>query len=422
MAIASSPRPKSSGNSAALEEDYQKALLEWEGKSGMRNGCASDNAEQTKDDENTDTSSSSSSHMDDWFKTLEEFDMGSGSEMLRQIGMSLRERSNASQEHQHQSRASRADAANSTGSESEVKTLGLKQRSKSASRFNQAPSSSTSLDAINPPTKPPISKKPDLKSFLVKRDSFQNKTPGASATDSSSLTTTMSTFKSEITNTDYALSKPAIPPRSVRTLPAARSQSMSHGFSGPPPPLPAKPKLPALSSKVAEHRTSTGSQSGKEKIQTIFTPSPLQLQQIVLEKKSPLDDFGFSLSDAVDDKGVYVSSVRSGSLADAAGLKSYDRLLQVNKTKTKESDCATVVPLIAQTGKRLSLVVCRNPLLPKESEAKGHRSQRAAQSVERESVAGKARYTLPLGLSAIVARSSKARAFSKEKETAGKKS
>ena len=74
--------------------------------------------------------------------------------------------------------------------------------------------------------------------------------------------------------------------------------------------------------------------------------------------------------------------------------------------------------MIAETGKRLSLVVCRNPLLPQENEA---RKQRSAKSAERESsVGGKPRLTLPSGLSAIIARSSKASSPFKVRGSTGK--
>ena len=274
-------------------------------------------------EENTDTSSSSSNHMDEWFKTLEEFDMGSGSEMLRQIGLSLRERSSTSQD-QPEVRSSRLDA-------SDNKSLGLKQRSKSASRFNQPPSASASVDLANPKGKPPISKKPDLKSLRAKKPDFGNSTTEAALSNSYSVNIELSTFKSSDSDTDNSSKsqRPALPPRSAKTLPTAKRQSISNGNSGAPPPLPVKPKFSTSSSSDADQQASNGAKKTKDQIQTIFTPSPLQLQRVVLEKKSPLDDFGFSLSDALDGCGVFVSSVRGGSLAEEAGLKAYDRVLQV---------------------------------------------------------------------------------------------
>lgn len=41
------------------------------------------------------------------------------------------------------------------------------------------------------------------------------------------------------------------------------------------------------------------------------------------------DDFGFSVSDGFLEKGVYVNMIRSDGPADRAGLRPYDRILQV---------------------------------------------------------------------------------------------
>lgn len=41
------------------------------------------------------------------------------------------------------------------------------------------------------------------------------------------------------------------------------------------------------------------------------------------------DDFGFSVSDGFLEKGVYVNMIRPDGPADRAGLKPYDRILQV---------------------------------------------------------------------------------------------
>lgn len=67
-----------------------------------------------------------------------------------------------------------------------------------------------------------------------------------------------------------------------------------------------------------------------QQLQTIFTPTPIQLQRVTIEKSSAAQDFGFSLSDGMYEKGVYVSAVRIGSPAHSAGLRSFDRILQVN--------------------------------------------------------------------------------------------
>lgn len=41
------------------------------------------------------------------------------------------------------------------------------------------------------------------------------------------------------------------------------------------------------------------------------------------------DDFGFSVSDGFLEKGVYVNMIRADGPADRAGLRPFDRILQV---------------------------------------------------------------------------------------------
>uniref|UniRef100_A0A7N8XUY2 Glutamate receptor interacting protein 2a n=1 Tax=Mastacembelus armatus TaxID=205130 RepID=A0A7N8XUY2_9TELE len=73
-------------------------------------------------------------------------------------------------------------------------------------------------------------------------------------------------------------------------------------------------------------------------------------------------DFGFSVSDGLLEKGVYVNMIRPDGPADQAGLKPFDRLLQVNRARTRDLDCCLTVPLIMEAGDSLDLVISRNPL------------------------------------------------------------
>ncbi|EMP42236.1 Glutamate receptor-interacting protein 1 [Chelonia mydas] len=85
-------------------------------------------------------------------------------------------------------------------------------------------------------------------------------------------------------------------------------------------------------------------------------------QQVTLYKESDVEDFGFSVSDGLLEKGVYVKNIRPAGPGDLGGLKPYDRLLQVNHVRTRDFDCCLVVPLIAESGNKLELVISRNPL------------------------------------------------------------
>lgn len=51
--------------------------------------------------------------------------------------------------------------------------------------------------------------------------------------------------------------------------------------------------------------------------------------QVTVIKDPEIDDFGFSVSDGFLEKGVYVNMIRPDGPADRAGLKPFDRILQV---------------------------------------------------------------------------------------------
>ncbi len=55
----------------------------------------------------------------------------------------------------------------------------------------------------------------------------------------------------------------------------------------------------------------------------------LPLAQICIQKDVDSRDFGFSVSDGLLEKGVYVNMIRPDGPADQAGLRPYDRILQV---------------------------------------------------------------------------------------------
>ncbi|XP_039198198.1 glutamate receptor-interacting protein 1 isoform X4 [Crotalus tigris] len=100
----------------------------------------------------------------------------------------------------------------------------------------------------------------------------------------------------------------------------------------------------------------------KQEMKEIMSPTPVELHKITLYKDSNMEDFGFSVSDGLLEKGVYVKNIRPDGPGDVGGLKPYDRLLQVNHVRTRDFDCCLVVPLIAESGNKLELVISRNPL------------------------------------------------------------
>uniref|UniRef100_A0A8C5RH49 Glutamate receptor interacting protein 1 n=1 Tax=Laticauda laticaudata TaxID=8630 RepID=A0A8C5RH49_LATLA len=110
----------------------------------------------------------------------------------------------------------------------------------------------------------------------------------------------------------------------------------------------------------------------KQEMKEIMSPTPVELHKITLYKDSNMEDFGFSVSDGLLEKGVYVKNIRPDGPGDIGGLKPYDRLLQVNHVRTRDFDCCLVVPLIAESDNKLELVISRNPLA---SQKKGSEHQ-----------------------------------------------
>ncbi|XP_037121703.1 glutamate receptor-interacting protein 2-like isoform X3 [Syngnathus acus] len=88
----------------------------------------------------------------------------------------------------------------------------------------------------------------------------------------------------------------------------------------------------------------------------------LALHKVTIRKDPESRDFGFSVSDGLVEKGVFVNMIRPKGPADQAGLKPYDRILQVNRVRTRDLDCCLTVPLIMEAGGSLDLVISRNPM------------------------------------------------------------
>ncbi|XP_063076591.1 glutamate receptor-interacting protein 2a [Engraulis encrasicolus] len=119
----------------------------------------------------------------------------------------------------------------------------------------------------------------------------------------------------------------------------------------PPPTPPPKPK-----------RSSWAGTVDTQELKDATSASPLELLKVTLRRDLEMHDFGFSVSDGLLEKGVYVNMIRPDGPAHQAGLRPYDRILQVNHARTRDFDCCLAVPLISEAGQHLNLVVSRNPL------------------------------------------------------------
>ncbi|XP_044136411.1 glutamate receptor-interacting protein 1 isoform X12 [Bufo gargarizans] len=118
-------------------------------------------------------------------------------------------------------------------------------------------------------------------------------------------------------------------------------------------------------------RKSVSMRKMKQEIKEMMSPTPVELHKISLFKDSDRDDFGFSVADGLLEKGVYVKNIRPNGPGDIGGLKPFDRLLQVNHIRTRDFDCCLVVPLIAESGNKLDLVISRNPIASQKETSDG---------------------------------------------------
>ncbi|ETE70080.1 Glutamate receptor-interacting protein 2, partial [Ophiophagus hannah] len=133
---------------------------------------------------------------------------------------------------------------------------------------------------------------------------------------------------------------------------------------------PARKSNPKRSGEVQDNNNVTPTKNDKnleiktikDEIQEIMSPTPLELHKMTIYKDPETEDFGFSVSDGLLEKGVYVNMIRPGGPADQCGLKPYDRVLQVNCIRTRDFDCSLAVPLISEAGSKLDVVISRNPL------------------------------------------------------------
>ncbi|XP_026576560.1 glutamate receptor-interacting protein 2 [Pseudonaja textilis] len=133
---------------------------------------------------------------------------------------------------------------------------------------------------------------------------------------------------------------------------------------------PARKSNPKSSVEVQDNNNVTPTKNDKnleiktikDEIQEIMSPTPLELHKMTIYKDPETEDFGFSISDGLLEKGVYVNMIRPGGPADQCGLKPYDRVLQVNCIRTRDFDCSLAVPLISEAGNKLDVVISRNPL------------------------------------------------------------
>ena len=63
---------------------------------------------------------------------------------------------------------------------------------------------------------------------------------------------------------------------------------------------------------------------------------PQEVNKVSLFKDPIYEDFGFSVSDGLYERGIYINRIRKGGPADESGLlRPFDRILQINQVRQK---------------------------------------------------------------------------------------
>ncbi len=141
-------------------------------------------------------------------------------------------------------------------------------------------------------------------------------------------------------------------------------------YSARKPPLPS-PSSNRLSSSTATSAKgppcvsllATSLRSSPQLAQRPTQAVPTEVHKVTLFKDNVYEDFGFSVSDGLYEKGIYVARVRPGGPAESPAtsplLRPMDRILQINETRTHDFDCCLAVPLIAAAGDKIELLITR---------------------------------------------------------------
>ncbi|XP_060663482.1 glutamate receptor-interacting protein 1 isoform X2 [Drosophila nasuta] len=119
-----------------------------------------------------------------------------------------------------------------------------------------------------------------------------------------------------------------------------------------------RPRSPSANTEASNSNNNNGSSNNNasankdQQQQRIF--------HVTLYKDKVYDDYGFSVSDGLYERGVFINRIRSGGPADMCGqLKPFDRIMQVNEMKTQDFDCCLTVPLIAAAGDKIEMIMQR---------------------------------------------------------------
>ncbi|XP_016967952.1 glutamate receptor-interacting protein 1 isoform X2 [Drosophila biarmipes] len=120
-----------------------------------------------------------------------------------------------------------------------------------------------------------------------------------------------------------------------------------------------RPRSPSANTEASKE-SGNGNASGGGGPNGNGTGGKPRVFHVTLYKDKVYDDYGFSVSDGLYERGVFINRIRSGGPADMCGLlKPFDRIMQVNEMKTQDFDCCLTVPLIAAAGDKIEMIMQR---------------------------------------------------------------
>jgi len=96
-------------------------------------------------------------------------------------------------------------------------------------------------------------------------------------------------------------------------------------------------------------------------LRSVATAGYKENLRAIVFKDLEIGSFGFSVSDGVDEQGVFVNSIKPDGPAARAGVLPFDRILQINNIRCNEMKSQAVLSAIQQSGNRLRLHLTRNP-------------------------------------------------------------
>lgn len=103
-----------------------------------------------------------------------------------------------------------------------------------------------------------------------------------------------------------------------------------------------RPRSPSANTEASGSNNNNNNSTGKDQQQQ----QQQRIFHVTLYKDKVYDDYGFSVSDGLYERGVFINRIRSGGPADMCGqLKPFDRIMQASPSISDIHSCFDSNPL-----------------------------------------------------------------------------